>query len=338
MEDLLKDLAQAKPPPPEVDQARMEGDLARILTMPRDRTVRTQFFKRFAPLLVAAAVIALVVVLLPQPPQPVQPGASPRWWHVLTQQWSLMVVGDPANPYVVEINSKTDQWLTTNSQVTVSQKDGRVAPFSSDDEAKWEAAGKPATAPQLFGRHSVRIGPMKTAVQKTDVAGFQVSVHSWERLDSFDSLPTDPVALEKTLASLTAEKTPYRIASLAMGLMTSDVRDDQRRAAFELLKTIDGVRVLDQVTLRNGRSGTGVAIAAPPQFQFTDVETQLVVNPETGLPVVKRDVLTKPQLGLPAGMTISEEEYLLLDKTDIDPIVPQDVPVNGEVESPIVER
>ena len=33
MEDLLKDLAQAKPPAPEVDPERMERDLARIVSM-----------------------------------------------------------------------------------------------------------------------------------------------------------------------------------------------------------------------------------------------------------------------------------------------------------------
>lgn len=336
MEDLLKELAQAKPPAPEVDPARMEGDLARILAMPRHRPAKT--LKRFAPLLVAAGVIALVVVLLPRPTQPVQPAAPAQWWHVLTRQWSLMLVGDLANPYLVMFDSKTDQWLSTNSQVTVVQKDGEVRFYSRDDEARWEAAGKPAEAPQLFGNHSVRIGPMKPAVQKTHVSGFQVSVHSWERLDSLDSLPTDPAELKKTLESLTAEKTPYRIAVLAMGMMTSNVRDDQRRAAFELLKTLEGARVLDQVDVGDGRFGIGVAIAAPPQFQFHGVETQLVVNPETGLPIVKRDVLTSSQHGLPKGMTIAEEQYLLLDRTTIDPIVPADVPVNGEVESPIVER
>jgi hypothetical protein len=45
-----------------------------------------------------------------------------------------------------------------------------------------------------------------------------------------------------------------------------------------------------------------------------------------------------PQFGLPAGEPISEEEYLLLEPASIDPIVPQDVVVNGEVESPIIER
>lgn len=338
MEDLLKDLAMAKPPPPEVNHDRMERDLVRITAMPRPVASRARSLKRFAPLLVAAGVIALVVVLLPQPTQPVQPAAPPQWWHQLTRQWSLMVVGDPTNPYLVRFDSLNDQWLSATSQVNVVQKDGRVGPYSSIDEAKWETAGKPTSAPQLGGNHLVRIGPMKPAVQKTNVSGLQMSVHSWARLDSLDSLPTDPAELKKTLENLTGEKTPHRIASLAMGLMTANVRDDQRQAAFELIKALDGARFLDRVNLRDGRTGIGVAIAAPPTFQFSEVETQLVVNPETGLPMVKQEVITTSQHGLPANWPISEEEYLLLDKTTIDPIVPHDVPVNGPVESPIIER
>ncbi|MFJ5987843.1 hypothetical protein [Lentzea sp. NPDC092896] len=338
MEDILKDLAQAKPPTPEVDSERMERDLARIITLPRERPVRKQLVRRFAPLVVIGAVIVLAVVLLPAPPQPVQPAAPPKWWHVLTRQWSVMIVGDPAKPYAAYFDSKTERWLATNQQVTVVQKDGAVRAFSLERDGKaWEEAGRPETVPQVGGNHLVRIGPMKPAVQRTSVSGFQMSLHSQARFDSLDSLPADPQELRKALETVVG-KDAYRIGSLAMELMSSNVRDDQRRAAFELLKTLDGARFLGEVTVLDERKGLAVAIAAPPTFQFTDVETQLVMSPETGLPILKRDVLTTPQHGLPTQMTISQEEYLLLEQVDFDPIVPQDVPVNGEVESPIIER
>ncbi|MGW4208112.1 hypothetical protein ACWEIJ_08990 [Lentzea sp. NPDC004789] len=337
MEDLMKDLARVRPAVPEVDRDRMERDLARITALPRARSARTRLVRRFAPVLVVAGVIALVVVLLPRPTQPAQPAAPRPWWHALTQQWSLMVVGDPANPFVVMISSKTDQWLTVNRQVTVVQKDGWVQPFTSDDGIKWELTGKPATVPQVGGSHSVRMGPMKPSVQKTNVAGFQMSLHSKVRFDSFDSLPADPAELRKSLETISGKDT-YKTATLAMEVMTANVRDDQRRAAFELLKSLDGARFLGEVPLSDGRSGIGVAIPAPSTFQFSGVETQFVVNPETGLPMVKRDMISTSQHGVPADFPISEEQYLLLDSTSIDPIVPQDVPVNGPVESPVVER
>jgi hypothetical protein len=336
MEDLLKDLARVKPPVPAVDPEQMERDLARITAMPRQPSARS--LKRFAPLAVAAVVIGLVVVLLPKPTEPVQPAGPAKWWHALSRQWSIMIVGEPANPYAVFIDSKTDRWLSANQQVTVVQKDGDVQPFSLvRDTDPWEAAGRPATVPQIGGTHLVRIGPLKPAVQKTDVSGFQMSVHSHARFDSLDSLPADPRELKKALETIVGND-PYRIGSLAMELMASNVRHDQRQAAFELLKTLDGARFLGTVQLSEERSGVGVAIAAPPTFQFTGVETQLVINPATGMPVVRRDMLTTAQHNLPANSPISVEEYLLLEQVTIDPIVPQDVPVNGEVESPIIEK
>jgi hypothetical protein len=336
MEDLLKDLAEAKPPTPEVDRARMERDLVRITAMPRQPSARS--FKRFAPVLVAVAVIGLVVVLLPKPTEPVQPAGPTKWWHALSRQWSIMIVGDSANPYAVFIDSKTDRWLSANQQVAVVQKDGDVRPFSLErDTDPWEAAGRPTTVPQVGGTHLVRIGPMKPAVQKTDVSGLQMSVHSKARFDSLDSLPANPRELKNALETIVG-KDPYRIGSLAMELMASNMRSDQRQAAFELLKTLDGARFLGEVRLNDDRTGIGVAIPAPPTFQFSGVETQLVINPETGLPMVKRDMLTAPQHGLPANSPFSVEEYLLLEQVTIEPIVPQDVPVNGEVESPIIER
>jgi hypothetical protein len=338
MEDLMKKLAAAKPRTPEVDSERMERDLARITALPWSRRSRPQVLRRFAPLLVIGAVVALVVVLLPRPLEPVRPAAPPQWWHVLTQHRTTMVVGDPANPYFVDMDWKNDRWLSANAEVAVLQKDGEVRTYSIGDEDRWEMAGRPAAVPQLGGSRSVRIGPMKPALQKTAVSGFQMSLHSQVRLDSFDSVPTDPAELKKMLESLVGGKDAYRIATLAMDLMAANVSDVQRRAVFDLLKTLDGVRFRDDAPIGEGGRGLSVTIAAPPTFQFPDVETQLVVNPETGLPVVRRDVTTTPQYGLPAGLPISEEKYLLLDRTDIDPIVPQDIPVNGEVESPIIER
>ncbi|MGW6443750.1 hypothetical protein [Lentzea sp. NPDC055074] len=336
MEDILKDLAQARPPTPEVDPGRMERDLARIVTLPRERPARKQFVRRFAPLAVVAAVIALAVVVLPEPSQPVQPGAISKWWRVLRQQSSLMVVEGSTKPYVVRFDSKTDQWQAGNREIAVVQKDGEVAPYSRDDKNAWEAAGRPEVVPQLNGSRSVRIGPMAPAVQESYVSGLSLTSAYWERLESFDDLPADPAGMKAKLQP--EEKGAYELADLVMAVMIADVRDDQRRGAFELLKSLDGVRYLDRVPLPNGGVGVGVAIPALKQFQFDDVETEFVINPATGKPILKRNVITTSQHGLPARTPIAEEQYLLLEGTNVEPALPLGVPVNGEVESPIIER
>ncbi|MFD4641364.1 hypothetical protein ACFWN2_28910 [Lentzea sp. NPDC058436] len=336
MEDVLKDLAQARPPVPEVDAERMERDLARIVALPRERPVRKQFVRRFAPLTVVAAVIALVVVALPPPSQPVQPAAPTQWWRVLRQQSSLMVVGEPSKPYVVRFDSKTDQWQAGKREIAVVQKDGLVEPYSRDDDAAWEAAGRPEVVPQLGGSRSVRVGAMEPAVQESYVTGLSLTSMYWERLESFDDLPADPAGMKAKL--MPEDKSTYELADLVMAVMLSNVRDDQRRGAFELLRSLDGVRYLDHVRLRNEGEGVGVAIPAPPQFQFSGVETRFVINPGTGKPILRQNVLTTSQHGLSANTAISEEQYLLLEGTNIEPILPLGVPVNGPVESPIIER
>lgn len=336
MEDILKDLAQAKPPTPEVDPDRMERDLARIVALPRERQVRKRIVRRFAPLAVVAAVIALAVVMLPEPSQPVQPAGSSQWWRVLRQQSSLMVVGEPSRPFVVRFDSKTDQWQAGNREIAVVQKDGKVEPFSRGDNTAWEAAGRPEVVPQLGGSRSVRIGPMAPAVQESYVSGLSLTSAYWERLESFDDLPADPAGMKEKLQP--EEKGAYDLADLVMAVMIADVRDDQRRGAFELLRSLDGARYLDRVSLPNGGVGVGVAFPALRQFQFSDVETQFVINPATGKPVLKRNVITTSQHGLPAKTSIAEEQYLLLEGTNAEPILPLGVAVNGGVESPIIER
>ncbi|GLY48278.1 hypothetical protein Lesp01_19340 [Lentzea sp. NBRC 102530] len=332
----MKDLAGAKPPTPEVNQDRMERDLARIVALPREKPARKVFVRRFAPLAVVAAVIALAVVVLPEPSPPVQPAAPGQWWRVLRQQSSLMVVGEPAKPYVVRFDSKTDQWQAGTREIAVVQKDGEVEPFSPDDDAKWEAAGRPEVVPQVGGSRWVRLGSMVPGAKESYVSGLSLTSMYWDRLESFDDLPADPAGI---LEKLKPEgKSTYQLAELVMAVLVADVRDDQRRAAFELLRSFDGVRYLDRVQLRDERVGVGVAIPAPPQFQFGDVETQFVINPDTGKPIVRRNIITKPQHGLAASTPISEEEYLLLEKTNVEPVLPLGVTVNSEVESPIIER
>ena len=108
--------------------------------------------------------------------------------------------------------------------------------------------------------------------------------------------------------------------------------------------TVDGVAAdIDvggsaELTLPDGRKGLGLAVRAPQKFQFTYLETQVVVDPQTFLPLVVRDVLTWPAYELPAGTTIAEEEFKIIEATDDEPRLPSGVTVNGEVESSIIER
>lgn len=345
MGDLLKDLARTRPSTPDVDPERMERDLARIVALPRRRewTGAPAFQRRVGPALVAAVVVALAIISVPSDRE-AQLATGPEKWHVLTRLSSLIVVGDAANPYVVQLSSETDKWLAAEGQLTISQLRGTVSPHVQEDVTKWAAAGHPERARQLGGNHDVRIGPLRPAVSKTNYPDFAMSNYSRFRFDALAALPANPVELKKTLEARVAQDNTgqdnptYRVAVLAMGVMAANVRPDQRRAAFELLKGLGSVRQLDNVKLVTGRKNLAVALPAPPRFQFADLETQLVVNEESLLPIVMRDVITMPQYGLPTGTSVWEEEFLVLETTTADPLLPEGVIVNGEVDSPIIEK
>ncbi|MFS8100448.1 hypothetical protein LFM09_25295 [Lentzea alba] len=346
MGDLLKDLARTRPSTPDVDPERMERDLARIVSLPRSSYRRewagAPSFRRLLPLLVAAAVVALAVVAVPSQP-PAQMGKGPEKWRVLSRVTSLMVVGDPANPYVVRFASESDKWLAAEGQTTISQVSGTVMPFGPADDEKWKAAGSPSRAPQVGGNHDVRIGPMKPAVRKTNYPDFEIAPGDQMRFDELAKLPATPSALMAKLADLNSDPRQsevdrrYRMALLAMGMMAANVTVEQRFAAYEVLLGLF-VRNVEKVTLPNTREGIVGVVPSPKTFQFKDVETQLVLDPDTRMPIMRRDVITTPQHGLAAGTSISEEEFVLLEASNSDPMLPTGVVVNGEVESPIIER
>lgn len=345
MRDLLKELARTRPSTPDVDPARMERDLARIVSMPRFSREWTgaPSFRRLVPVLVAVLVAALAVVLVPSD-RSEQLATSPAGWHVMTRQTTLMAVGDPANPYVVRIQSDTDRWLSVERQTTVRQGGGGVVPFSAGDITKWEAAGRPGKARQVGGNHDVRIGPVAAAVSKTNDTGFAVTTVDRLSFDALRTLPTSQIPLQDALRTyisgfdrLPQDEARYRLALLAMDVLAMNTSPEQQLAAYQVLTGLF-VRNAEKVPLPNGREGLAGVVPTPPRFQFSNVETQLIIDPKTYSPLMIRDVITTPQHGLAAGTAISSVEFLAMGPTTGEPHVPAGVVVNGEADSPIVER
>lgn len=327
MADLLNDLAKIRPLDPEVDHDRMERDLARIVALPRPqprgRTGAPSFTRRFGPALVAFAAVVLLVLTL-RPSEPATQIAEPKaWWHVQTRNTSLLPVGDPANPYVMQLTSDNERWFAPARHVRVSQLNGVVSPRSAADGARWETAGVPAVVPIVGTNHNLRVGPMRPS--------------AWQDGDSaFGTIPYEKIdeLFPDANASGTAVSPPREPGQL-MRLAIGPLRDDQRQALFALLKA--SARDLGRVTLPDGRVGLGVALAPVASPLFGTLEEQLVVDERTALPIVHRQVLTTARYGLPAGTPVSSEEYLHLGLTD-DASGPPYVNPFDEAESPIFER
>jgi hypothetical protein len=244
----------------------------------------------------------------------------------------------------VRILSVTDRWFSAGSQTTVQQGGGGVVPFSASDMTKWEAAGRPGRARQVGGNHDVRIGPVAMAVTRTSDTTFAITAVDRLGLDTLHTLPTSRIPLENALRThisgidrLSQDEARYRLALLAMDVLAMNTTPEQQRAAYQLLTGLF-VRNMEKVPLPNGREGLMGVVPTPPRFQFSNVETQLMVDPKTYSPIMIRDVITTPQHGLAAGTAISTTEFLDMEPTTGEPHVPDDVVVNGEVDSPIIER
>ncbi len=329
MGDVLKDLGRAKPPTPAVDPERMERDLAQILTLPRPQPPGVRrgrvAFRQLAPALAAVGVVALLLLVLLPSGRSQSPAGSGEWWRVQVASSSLTVVGTDADPYVLELRTETSYWLTEQRKLVVNAN-GHVGWRSETDLNRWLAAGSPTQVPEVGTPRSVRVGPVRASARETTDGSFAseyVQLPFTER----DRLPSDPAELREVLTSLTGpDGSPYVLARLAMAITATPLRPDQRQAALSLLRTLNGVR----------DTGTGLAVAAPPAGQFTQLETQLVVDHETSQAISIRTVLTSPERGLPAGAAVESEDYNLIGMTRDSPQTPTDVLVNGEPDSPFI--
>ena len=328
MGDLLNDLAKIRPPDPEVDHDRMERDLARIIALPRPQPREwagaPSFTRRFGPVLVALAATVLIVLTLLPPDHTTQVAEPQKWWHVQTRNTSLLPVGDPANPYVMQLTSDTEEWFSPGPHVKVSQLGGYVAPRSPAESTRWEAAGGPAVVPIVGMNHNLRVGPMRPSAWKDDISVFGPVTY-----DEVDGLFSTVNALGSRQV-----KPPEKPGDL-MRLAIAPLRDDQRPKLFALLKAL--ARDIGKVTLPDGRAGLGVALAPVESPLFGTVEEQLVVDERTAQPIVHRQVLTTARYGLPAGTPVWSAEYTSLGFTD-DASGPPDVNAIGQAESPIIER
>ncbi|MFI6098369.1 hypothetical protein ACIA8G_22675 [Lentzea sp. NPDC051213] len=329
MGDLLKDLARTKPLTPEVDHDRMERDLAQITAMPRPAVWSGQAaWRRLAPVAVAFGVVAVLVIALLPSDRPEPAGPLSEWWHVRAHVSSLTVVGDSANPYVMETRADSDRWLTPERELVFFQQNGSVGPRTPADGEKWEAAGWPLKLPIVGSNdRALRPGRFRPAARETFDGKYsnQVSFAEWA------AVPTDTSELKKVLEAFARDSSDlgtlnHRIGRLAMEITASPLRPEQRQAALAVLRTLPGVR----------DNGVGLALPSPPSSQYAGLETQLVVDIQTGKAVTIRTVITSAQHGLPAGTAVETQDFQFIGLSGPPPRLPDDVPINGEVDSPFI--
>ncbi|MEU0814587.1 CU044_5270 family protein [Streptomyces mirabilis] len=258
------------------------------------------------------------------------PAAEGTYWQTTTRSQDVNVVGAKGQLFAVRTTSR-GEWSVGvrpgTRSLMVSGLDV-TAPRTGADQARWRAAGSPATvqaeASTAAGRGTLgyRIGTGRPMVMRTD-AGDKIYALGPRNVSYQDlrELPSNSGELRRQLEKLYAEdssdaetgagRTAY-VLRQAADLITMPVKPAVRAAAYRVIADLPGVRGLGRVTDPLGREGVGVAFPGTARTPLGSVQQRLVVDPSTGAMLCEQSVLVEPsararEAGLDAGTTVNYE-------------------------------
>lgn len=202
-------------------------------------------------------------------------------------------------------NGKQFQWLDTENMTMyipanrnnewVWERSGRIPTVFFDEESKELVQSLQQDKPRgyvLRGAHGAFYG------SAPDQSGFPTP-------DYLASFPRDPYMLlnnifKKTIGqgqSIDGEALVFIADLLRTGMLPADLR----AALYKAAALIPGVTVTDEQATLNGRKG--IAIGRVEEVSHT--RQDIIIDPETGLLIGERQVLTQEQGPMPAGTAIT---------------------------------
>ncbi|MFF0159997.1 CU044_5270 family protein [Streptomyces sp. NPDC005263] len=256
--------------------------------------------------------------------------AEGTYWQTTTRSEDVNVVsaaGDKGRLFAVR-DTGTSKWSVGvrpgTASLMVLGLDAVTAPRTQQDEARWRAAGSPATVEaevtenEEGGTLGYTIGTQRPTVMRTD-ADDKIYALGPQNVTYQDlrELPADSGELRRDLerrygqdsGAETKDRTAY-VLRQAADLITMPVKPAVRAAAYRVMAEQPGVRGLGHVTDPLGREGVGVAFPGTHATPLGSVEQRLVVDPSTGEMLCEQLVLVEPsararEAGLDAGTTVN---------------------------------
>ncbi|WP_431933784.1 CU044_5270 family protein [Nonomuraea jabiensis] len=243
-----------------------------------------------------------------------QPEGKGDYWHTVSVRRTLFAAAKGG--YRV-LNQQRDEGWTPSATGPGQKRWGRVQslgarPATEEDRQAWERAGSPASIEVTVP------GKPKPMVLKTS-PGRATTGHS--RLTDGDKvfwlgrnvsvkdlreLPADPDKLKKRLLSWKGPDNDVPMQGdawlfvISTGLiMDMPVTPEVRGAAFRMLAELGDVRVVENVTDAEGRTGTAVAINEPTLGGGV-AEHRLIIDEAAGTALASEYVAVKPR-GLQTG-------------------------------------
>ncbi|MGW6505400.1 CU044_5270 family protein [Nonomuraea angiospora] len=244
-----------------------------------------------------------------------QPEGKGEYWHTVSVRRTLYAAAKGG--YRV-LDQRQDEGWTPGATGADRKQWGSMRslgarPATEEDRRAWERAGSPASI-------EVTVPGKPTPMVLKTSPGRAMTGHS--RLPDGDKvfwlgrnvsvkdlrgLPRDPDELKKRLLSWKgrADDVPMQgdawLFVISTGLiMDMPVTPEVRGAAFRMLAELDDVRVIQNVTDAEGRTGTAVAINEPTLADGV-AEHRLIIDEATGSALASEYVAVKPR-GMQTGL------------------------------------
>ncbi|GAA5047682.1 hypothetical protein HNP84_000323 [Thermocatellispora tengchongensis] len=277
-----------------------------------------------------------------------QPDRTGKWWRTVQVGRTLFHAKD--GDYTVVEQQRTESWTpsaTGGEQYGITRSLG-ARPATPEDEEAWRAAGSPEKIPVAVpdkggpGRElTLSTRPGKERIDHSPLVDGDKVFWLGRNVTMKDlrGLPDDPAELKRLLLSsygghgTESSSDPASeeewLFAVTIGMITDmPVTPNVRAAAFRMLAELDGVKVIDQVTDAEGRTGTAVAIEQAVKMKVTDekpsgvLQTRLVFDKETGQALARETVVVEPggfQAGFEPGTVWNSSAVIEAGWTDTDP-------------------
>ncbi|WP_433246175.1 CU044_5270 family protein [Streptosporangium sp. CA-135522] len=270
------------------------------------------------------------------------------YWHTTSVRRSLFKV--EGADYAVMDRERIESWTPSatgrkQEQRSRTQTLGAL-PASPQDEAAWKQAGSPAKIPVVVpGKRGAKLALSTTpgAVQYGHSALFQGDKVFWlgrnVTMKDLRGLPSEPGRLKAWLlrsyeghgteSSSDPMSSDAWLFAVTVGLITDmPVTPQVRGAAFRMLADLETIKVIDDVTDAEGRTGTAVAIdehvkaKAAGEDDGAILQNRLIFDEETGQALANENVVVEPgglQADLAPGTVWNSQTVLDIGWTDDKP-------------------
>jgi hypothetical protein len=251
------------------------------------------------PALTARQVLLLAAAHVAKTP------TSGKYWYLNAKTGTVLPAGTKAHPYNIVTEGSLQVWYprvpgvlawTSDGYTTPGFQSGHATPLTSADWASWRAAGSPTgwfpntNWPGHPDEFTIRPAqpPQYSWNYGDGVVGYIEGNLSGLNTAQLAQLPASAAGLRAYLFARVDRYLPQMkpggtlVWTMALDLLMDPVSSEVRAAAFRVMATIPGVKVLGMIRDPFGRQGYGLRLDGF-RLYGSDGWIGAIINPATGL-------------------------------------------------------